>query len=549
MSETLTDEEIYLIQKIGLRISNKKIKVIIRNTEDSYTNEFVIVSPSRFDAFTTMSIVVHQGAHHRFHTVVNQELYRQISEEHVDIAQVVLDAFEDFRCNMLNGEIYPGFVKKFRQYLSETKPYRNGTNTLRNTVMQIHQRLEFENLFDLSNTYPIWDVVDAQKAFLQEYLSISAMIIAVKHVMDKLIYYYSQDRNQISEKSQFTQKTQTPHFYTNNLDEAISKAFRGKFFPLLFSESDNLFNLEDLLQLERERVIQQIDDMKKLPDSEKLNIEKTKLKLDSLIPKHEGGAETYESIIRRNSALIAKLKKEFQQIMRSTNPGRGGRHGKIMSRDLPRFVTSKGNFDRVFQIDCNSFGANLMILVDESGSMTSKKLPIAREAIISLMESLEGTKINTCVIGFAAKNSSLVVSEKVYKEFNESINKKRLASINTTPGYEYNRDGDSFELAAKHLAETNHINSIMIVISDGCPNHGCDYTSYEGRRRTNLSVRLLRNHGIELHALGIKIYTPTTYSAMYDDRDIAFIEDFEIEATLLKIIRQIALNIPKNFAV
>jgi cobalamin biosynthesis protein CobT len=184
-----------------------------------------------------------------------------------------------------------------------------------------------------------------------------------------------------------------------------------------------------------------------------------------------------------------------------------------------------------------------MILVDESGSMTCRKLPIAREAIISIMEALEGTKINTCVIGFAAKNTSLVVSEKVYKEFNSPINRKKLASINTTIGYEYNRDGDSFELAAKHFAETNHMNSIMVVISDGCPNHGNNYTSYEGRRLTNLSIRLLRNRSIDIHALGIKIYMPITYSEMYDNKGVTFIEDFEIEAALIKLIRQIAANV------
>jgi cobalamin biosynthesis protein CobT len=200
----------------------------------------------------------------------------------------------------------------------------------------------------------------------------------------------------------------------------------------------------------------------------------------------------------------------------------------------------------VFKIDQNSYGANLMILVDESGSMTTKKLPIAREAIISLMEALDGTKINTCVIGFAAKNHSLIISEKIYKEFNSPIDRKKLASINTTAGYEYNRDGDSFELAAKHFAETNHINSLMIIISDGCPNHGSSYTSAEGRRLTNLSIRLLRNRGIDVHALGIKIYTPITYSEMYDKKGITFIDTMELEMALITLIRQIASDLVKN---
>ena len=83
----------------------------------------------------------------------------------------------------------------------------------------------------------------------------------------------------------------------------------------------------------------------------------------------------------------------------------------------------------------------------------------------------------------------------------------------------------------------------MVTLSDGCPNHGNVYTGPEGRRRTNLSIRALRNSGIEIQALGIKIYTPITYAQMYDNKGVTFIEDFEMETALLSLIRQIAEEI------
>ena len=58
-----------------------------------------------------------------------------------------------------------------------------------------------------------------------------------------------------------------------------------------------------------------------------------------------------------------------------------------------------------------------------------------------------------------------------------------------------------------------------------------------------MSIRLLRNRRIDLHALGIKIYAPITYSEMYDNKDITFIEDFEIESALINLISQIASDI------
>lgn len=544
----LTEEERILIQRIGIRISNKDIRVIISEETESYadesfTNEFVIATAPRVDAFTTMAIVVHQGAHHRFHSIINGEIYHQVSVEFPEIAHVVLDAFEDFRCNLLNQQIYPGFVKRFRDYIAETKQFQNGSNILLNTVMQVHQKLEFESVFNASNTYPIWDLLEKQKTFLQEYLSTSAMIIAAKIVVDKIIFYYKQELIQNSEPIQYTQKTRTPNLYSYRIDNPNSKNLHNEYFTALYENGDYLCEIERKLQKERNAVLEQIDEMKKLPETNKLENERATLKMESISPEKYTSGDSYEEIVTRNVSLILALKKEFLQIMRSTNPGRGGRRGKIMARDLPRFVTSKGNYDRVFKIDQNSYGANLMILVDESGSMTTKKLPIAREAIITIMEALDGTKINTCVIGFAAKNHSLIISEKIYKEFNSPIDKKKLASINTTLGYEYNRDGDSFELAAKHFAVTNHLNSLMIIISDGCPNHGSSYTSSEGRRLTNLSIRLLRNRGINVHALGIKIYTPITYSEMYDKKGITFIDTCELEMALVTLIRQIASDL------
>ena len=81
---------------------------------------------------------------------------------------------------------------------------------------------------------------------------------------------------------------------------------------------------------------------------------------------------------------------------------------------------SRGNYDRVFKTKTQKYGANIMFLIDESGSTRYGCIQTERKTMIILAEALKNTRINTMVMGFGAKHGRDIICERVYKEFNKS---------------------------------------------------------------------------------------------------------------------------------
>lgn len=147
---------------------------------------------------------------------------------------------------------------------------------------------------------------------------------------------------------------------------------------------------------------------------------------------------------------------------------------------------------------------NVILLVDESGSMCGGKAAAAAECATFLCHILDGININTCVIGF---NQNVMIN----KDWNDKTNYEELYSAIKTMGegdkrfqrksdkrgsyYEYisdpgcNNDYEAMDFAYHHFAKAPTGDNILIMMSDGEPASCADahYFDSKGERIARLN--------------------------------------------------------------
>ena len=545
----LTFSEKDLVKSIATRVANKPVLVEITDNERlSYTDGKMISVGATVDVFTTMSVAAHEGSHIRFKSKSTIAILRHINKDYPKVAQFVLNCYEDYRCNTLNKRIYKGFVKRLHENGEEITKGEVVKDKLMNTIKQILLKLEYPHMFDEDNTYPIWIEVDKSKKMIDKYLAFESSVIVSKMIVDTIMDYHKMDpearppdKKKMEDMEKGMGRSTLPELGGSS-SERKSLEIVKDYEAGAKGDYKRLSKATKRLMKHRKEIMDELRKMKIVPKAPEPTYMKTGVtKMDLPLPSH-GSGDSYDEVKIKNHPIITQLRKEFKRIMRSSNAGRGGRKGRVSVRDLPRFVSSKGRFNKIFKIDRDDFGANMMFVIDESGSTAGHTIAIEREVVITLMEALEGTAINTCVVGFSAQSGAKVVGERVYKEFNAPLDSRKLDKINSDSagmGFYENRDGDSFEIAAKHFATTNHKNSIMIVLSDGMPSH-CSQGYNDGNKLTNKSVRELRSNGIKLHGVGIGIGDGVKYGEIYDKRDYTLLDLNDLKEKLIHMVRKIA---------
>ncbi len=78
-------------------------------------------------------------------------------------------------------------------------------------------------------------------------------------------------------------------------------------------------------------------------------------------------------ITRENNFTIKKLRRALARIQVNPLVSRGCRKGLICHRDLPRVISSQGKFNRPFMTPAQHAGASLLIVIDESASMSNEE--------------------------------------------------------------------------------------------------------------------------------------------------------------------------------
>ena len=179
------------------------------------------------------------------------------------------------------------------------------------------------------------------------------------------------------------------------------------------------------------------------------------------------------------------------------------------------------------------------IVVDQSGSMSGRKIALAQQTCIVLSEALERVGVPFGIVGFTcgwhgvglganpaskARHDTLYrevasrsangfarlepLIEYVYKSADDSLAKSRpLLSLMTDQYMANNADGDSIMRIAKRLVKTRKENrKIMIVLSDGQPvaasGDGVPGDAHKVRMKS-VSAMIKRTKGLEVIGIGI----------------------------------------------
>nr|MDO8110428.1 hypothetical protein [Candidatus Sigynarchaeota archaeon] len=328
--------------------------------------------------------------------------------------------------------------------------------------------------------------------------------------------------------------------------------------------------------------------------------------------------KVYNDIVKENNYTIKQLRKALARIKVNHTMQRGARKGAICDRDLPRVVSSKGRFNRPFMAKWEKAGASLLIVIDESASMSTdecckrmmredadytcrrskdctvhkdcpdrdfcecsgvwpkdygmecdlieqcpmhkqmvtddsdgvdmfKDLPIyiAKKSAIILAEALKDTRIDFGVVGFSAIGGKKIIVEKIYKKLEEQANPKKLGSIGVSFESGENRDGTSFKvIAQRHFQNCQRKVPIMIIISDGEPQHGgTEYMGEVAERMTAQAIQALKQK-IKLFAISIDQAGRNYLRDIYGSENYIVLDDpKEITEKLIYLVKNIAAAI------
>lgn len=233
------------------------------------------------------------------------------------------------------------------------------------------------------------------------------------------------------------------------------------------------------------------------------------------------GAEHLTTLEEESKNIVGPLQKTFERILTSrlrayVTPGQ--KSGKFHASNAYRL---KIGDVRVFKRKEEKTAKNtaVSILVDQSGSMSGRKIKVAMTAAYSLGCVL--SKFNTPfeILGFTTQGDYLreeddgvnyvraeALDMPVYKGYGErfaDLQKKMLATMAYGYGRMYNNvDGECVQIAASRLSRRPEKNKILIVLSDGNP--ACR-TSYYGSLNDHLKqvVKEIESSPMKIMGIGI----------------------------------------------
>lgn len=231
----------------------------------------------------------------------------------------------------------------------------------------------------------------------------------------------------------------------------------------------------------------------------------------------------------QTSLLTGRMQKDIERLMASQSHvirTPGFKSGKLHMASLHR--VSQGDV-RVFtqKQEHKSKDTAVMLLVDNSGSMSGEKMRIAMLSAYALARTLDRVNIKCEVLGFTtggwgdvprnvinmmheeARNSKINYDRDtplvmpIYKTFDERLNtivKSRIAyALNAQNGLAGNIDGECLRIAANRLHARPEKRKIMLVLSDGQP-----AGSHRAAPHLKRTVKDIIKEGIECIGIGIK---------------------------------------------
>ena len=233
-------------------------------------------------------------------------------------------------------------------------------------------------------------------------------------------------------------------------------------------------------------------------------------------------------LIQRNADVVRRLRRGLTNALRSAEK-RWWRdeqlRGALSPRTLHRLCLDRPQLE-VFRKRTVVQGQStaVSLVLDASGSMTSSKMDVARDAVRVLLESLHDLGIPVEAFTFTtgqAFDSCRAMAESgasaneirkrfgrvsnleigIVKQFDEPV-KAALSRLPSVMGSGLTPLGEAMEIGARRLIVRRESRRILLVITDG--RAGCEGSSAACHRHAQDVARRIRTAGIELVGVGIQ---------------------------------------------
>lgn len=177
--------------------------------------------------------------------------------------------------------------------------------------------------------------------------------------------------------------------------------------------------------------------------------------------------DTYNTLRETMQDGIGNLTNQLKRIFKNEADEREYRNsGRVNVKRLSSGRMTTRVFDRR-KAPSNRSDICVMLLIDESGSMSGNKERCAKSAAIGLAEVFGNLNIPISVIGFTADVQEASVVHFHYLHWLNTVSERvKLLNISS---YATNFDGYSIRYATKLLLKRPETHKILIVLSDGTP--------------------------------------------------------------------------------
>ena len=225
------------------------------------------------------------------------------------------------------------------------------------------------------------------------------------------------------------------------------------------------------------------------------------LKFERVLSVNQADKDNYDSVMKTLIAVSKRLQRQIVDALRDLKEGYRARH-KIAGNELV--------VNDCYRPDgkCYSNKKNpqdfpdmaISVLVDHSGSMSGERIEAAMKASMLLYDFATGIGIPISISGHRSKSSG-GVEYITYTDYERISNNDRYR-LSKMEAHGNNRDGMALNIAAGLLERRPEQIKLLIIISDGRPNH----TNYGGDAAVKDIQEIIRNckrKGIEVIAAAI----------------------------------------------
>ena len=252
---------------------------------------------------------------------------------------------------------------------------------------------------------------------------------------------------------------------------------------------------------------------------------------------------TYNAIMRDLLPISKRLQRQIMDALRDLKEGYVQKH-RLYGKDLVAGDTYRpdGRFFSSKKLPQDLPDMAISILVDESGSMSSSascgetRISMARKAAMLLYDFATGVNIPVSVAGHHAGSG---VTYELYTDFDRvnDNDKYRLSKMHTAG---CNRDGMALNIAAGLLEQRPEEVKLLIIISDGWPNHS-GYSGDAAKEDIREICRSCRRKGIEVIAAAIgddrKVIQEIYQDQFLDISDLSKLPKIFVDLVKKRILR------------